>query len=195
MSVEDSPITDPMVWLDLETTGSDEDEDEIIEIGCVLTSHDLVEMDTYTQVVRPSKEAIRRLNNVDVVRKMHEANGLLTEIHQYYDELAGPAEVEADVIAWLTSHGCQPRKTILAGSGVGHFDRRFLRRHMPELDAFFRYWCIDIGSIRRAHRMWVGPTGNISSQNDNKNHRALFDAQCHLAEAQDYAKFWNERLV
>ena len=42
---EDRPkLEDKLLWLDLETTGSDEANDCIIEVGCVLTTHDLIEL-------------------------------------------------------------------------------------------------------------------------------------------------------
>lgn len=175
-----------LLWLDLETTGSDEAHDSIIEVGCVLTTSDLVEISAVDYLVKPEPEGLGRLLQNPVVRRMHSANGLLDLI------LAGdgirPHESARDLLAWLTLNGAEASRTVLAGSGVGHFDRRFLKRWMPQVDRFLRYWPIDMSTIRRAHAMWVGTT--VSNANDAKTHRALDDARCHLDEARAFRALW-----
>ena len=48
-----------LLWLDLETTGLStlDGKDEIIEIGCILTTQHLDVIDEFTSVVRPSSHA------------------------------------------------------------------------------------------------------------------------------------------
>lgn len=69
-----------LLWLDLETTGTDESKDSIIEIGCVLTDADLNEVSDFTMYVEPTDEALGRLLRNDIVREMHKANGLLDRV-------------------------------------------------------------------------------------------------------------------
>ena len=181
------PLTDHLLWCDLETTGSDEKAgDEIIEIGCVLTTHDLKELGTFTCVVRPSPLALGRMMQNPVVKAMHEKNGLLDYVLTAAEDQR-PHQVTRRLLDWLDAAGA-PAKLVLAGSGVGHFDRRFIERYMPQLAQRLRYWVIDIGVIRRAHQMWVGDV--ISCANDRKTHRALDDAKCHLEEAQAFRSHW-----
>jgi oligoribonuclease len=181
-------LKDLLLWCDLETTGSSEkDGDEIIEIGCILTTHDLIEIGDYTSVVKPSPLGLGRMMQNQIVREMHEKNGLLPEVLVARDALK-PHKVAMELLDFLDEGGAKKGKLVLAGSGVGHFDRRFIDRYMPQLSQYLRYWCIDIGVIRRAHDMWVGTT--VSVENDNKTHRAIDDAYCHLREARAFRTQW-----
>lgn len=182
---------DMLLWLDLETTGSDETKDCIIEIGCVLTTADLEPVAEFTSVVQPNAEGLGRMMLNPIVRDMHKANGLLDAVLCINGEEEVPPvhHVTGALLRWLDDNGAKQGKLVLAGSGVGHFDRRFIARFMPQLDRFMRYWCIDIGVIRRAHEMWVGE-GPLCHFNDGKTHRALDDARSHLAEAQAFRNHW-----
>jgi oligoribonuclease (3'-5' exoribonuclease) len=176
-----------LLWLDLETTGLDEHAgDQIIEIGCILTTEDLVAIGEFQTVVLPSQSALNRLMSNDVVREMHVANGLLNELDDFKD-LPRVGEMETDLLAWLDTCG-SPKKLTLAGSGVAQFDSRFVRALMPELAKRLGYYAIDVGVIRRAHAMWVGT--DVSAANDSKTHRAIDDVRCHLDEARAYRALW-----
>jgi oligoribonuclease len=177
---------DCLLWLDLETTGSDVAHDSIIEVGCILTTTDLVVFGEFQAVVVPEAEGYGRLMLNDFVRGMHTNNGLLEDLTAGLGKK--PHEVTKDLLAWLRSLGASEGRTVLAGSGVGHFDRKFIDRYMPQLSRFLRYWCIDVGVVRRAHEMWVGTV--VSTANDGKTHRALDDVRCHLAEAQAFRDLW-----
>jgi oligoribonuclease len=183
-------MTDLLLWRDLETTGSSEtDGDEIIEIGCILTTENLTVLGENSWLVLPGPLALGRLMQNDVVRTMHQANGLLDGILNT-PHIDRPHLVTREVLYWLESLGVDigRRGLILAGSGVGHFDKRFIDKYMPQLSQILRYSVIDIGVIRRAHRMWVGT--EVSAENDSKTHRALDDIRCHLAEAKAYRQLW-----
>lgn len=183
---------DLLLWLDLETTGSDERHDCIIEVGCILTTPELDDLGEFSMVVTPEAEGYGRMMLNHVVREMHEHNGLLAAIAGL-ESAQRPHNVTKDLVVWLEGLGAKPRQTVLAGSGVGHFDRRFIVRWMPQLDHYLRYWCIDIGVIRRAHGMWVGT--KVSDANSAKTHRALDDARCHLREAREFAALWRQSLI
>jgi oligoribonuclease len=181
---------DLLLWLDLETTGADESKDSIIEIGCVLTTTDLVHIAESSWLVEPTDEALGRLLRNDIVRRMHETNGLLHEITKgSVSPVHKPHEAAKLLLGWLRLSGANEGSVVLAGSGVAHFDRRFISRWMPQVDRFLRYWCIDIGVVRRAHEMWTG-TPSPSTANEAKTHRALDDARCHLAEARAFRQLW-----
>lgn len=178
---------DKLLWLDLETTGSDVEHDSIIEIGCILTTTGLDALGEFSFTLTPDPEGLGRMMMNPVVRGMHEGNGLLAEILTAEHDRK-PHHAAKALLAWLADLGAQEGRTVLAGSGVGHFDRKFIDRYMPQVSRFLRYWCIDIGVVRRAHEMWAGTA--VSTANDGKTHRALDDARCHLAEAQAFRSLW-----
>lgn len=179
-------MPDHMLWLDLETTGVDESKDSIIEVGAVLTDLELTELDSYSMLVRPTDMALGRLYRNEIVRGMHTDNGLL-------DALSGPddlpriGQVDHRIVDWLVDL-TTGKRAILAGSGVGHFDRRFIKAHMPQLDQRLTHWCIDVGVIRRFFHQVTGSTFTPPA----KNHRALDDVYGHLEEGRAMARYFRE---
>lgn len=170
-----------LLWVDLETTGSDKEADEIIEIGAIVTDFDYVEAGRYHAVCLPSDVGLARLRNNPVVLKMHTANGLLADL-----EAGRGVSLEAaedDMVLWLRDYS--DHQLMLAGSGVGHFDRGFITRDMPALSAKLSYPNLDIGVVRRFLAL-AGVLPAKSDKTGKKNHRAFDDIALHLAEARQY---------
>ncbi len=174
-----------LLWLDLETTGLStlDGKDEIIEIGCILTTQYLDVIGEFTSVVKPSSHAFDRLVANQFVWDMHTKSGLLDNLKDGH-----PLHVvENDLIRWLGKVATCDRLT-LAGSGVGAFDLPTLRVQMPKVAGGLNYYVIDVGVIRRAHEMWVGTP--VSAANDAKTHRAMDDVRCHLEDGKAFAALW-----
>ncbi len=181
----------PLLWLDLETTGTDETKDSIIEVGVIATTADtLDEIGEWTAIVRPTDEAFGRLLRTPVVRDMHTANGLLQLLDDDVERHHTIGAVDHQVTAWLAD--IAPGQWVLAGSGVGHFDRRFIKAQMPKLDRLLKHWCIDVGVVRRAYAMWTDTVEVRPEHVPGKTHRALDDARFHLEEARMWRRMWNE---
>lgn len=185
-------MNDHLLWVDLETTGVDEAKDCIIEVGAILTTSDLEVIDEYADLVLPTDEGFGRMMMNNVVRGMHEQNGLLAALLAVpRSSLRHSGYVGDQMCEWMKGWGATSGKVVIAGSGVSHFDRRFIRRQMPKLDAFCRHWHIDIGVVRRAHAMWVGTeVPNARTAEFGKTHRALDDIRCHLNEARAFRSHW-----
>ena len=187
---------DHLVWLDLETTGTDEYLAHIIEIGITVSqsASPFAERDRFTSIVLPVLPTPMDLTWVDnlseVVRDMHQANGLIEAVSDGQRTswaTLNPAQIEADVIDFLRPFG---KRLLLAGSGVGHFDRRFLRRQMPLVDDRFLFPVLDVGVIRRTCKL-IGRDDLLShggEASERKPHRALDDAVIHLEEFRHYAE-------
>jgi len=182
------PRSDIIAVLDLETTGSEVEKDEIIEVGIVFKSWpDWETLLTVSEVVMPSDTAFVRMMKKDVVRKMHLENGLIDDI------VAGGvsvAQAEDNILDALNVM-LEPRvKNVaemfehipLSGSGVSHFDRPFLKKYMPNLSARFTYWHLDVGSTRRMYDL----AGVPGASDDAKTHRALDDAMVHADQLMHY---------
>ena len=86
-----------LLFTDLETTGLDPTRDDIIEAGFILTTTDLTVIAELQQLVRPSRQAMRRLLADDTLLRMHGANGLLTAlgVHDGREPDTYPADVRA----------------------------------------------------------------------------------------------------
>lgn len=178
-----------LLWLDLETTGSNVDKDCIIEVGCVLTTWDLEELGEFQSLVAPSAQGLGRMMMNQVVREMHEKNGLLQELldagaPKFPAGLPTVHNVTKLVLDWLQIHGIPEKSLILAGAGVGHFDKRFIDRYMPQLSRWMKYWTLDISVARRAYELWTGK--QLLDEEGDKVHRALDDVRYCLAEAEAF---------
>lgn len=174
-------------WCDLETTGLDQNHDPIIEIGVVVTevAPPCVELASYTANILPEDDSWRdRMNTY--VTEMHTTNGLLADIESTGKPIR---EVEIEIIDLLSTIG-RPHNFMLAGSGVSHFDRRFIGAQMPGLDKWLQYPSMDVGTVRRGFtfcgRQELTCFGETFAGGD-KPHRGLADVRDHLNEWRKYA--------
>lgn len=168
-----------ILWVDLETTGNT-DEDEIIEVGAVVTDYELTELVAYEQVFRTT----RSISDIDpIVLDMHVANGLWKDTHGK-ETAVERAQDAGGLLYFLGVNDClKGGRIALAGSGVGHFDRRYIRRYWPNLENRLTFWNIDIGVVRRFLRL---SGHDIPSGGVDKTHRALDDIRGHIDEARQY---------
>lgn len=189
------PREDMILFLDLETTGVDEDRDDIIEVGLsmVSTEEGYPEIGHFNRVIFPSDGAFLRLMDKKVVREMHEANGLLAEILRLRDDDASLDSMrsnlrdvaQTDILEWLGLFTKGDTTHIpLAGSGVLHFDRKFIKKQLPRLDTRLTHWAYDVGVLRRSFIK----AGVKYASMDGKTHRALDDARVHADEWRYYQR-------
>lgn len=190
------PREDLVLFLDLETTGSDKSLDEIIEIGVIAldaTKDDVPEIASFSSIVMPTPKAMHRMLQKKVVREMHEKNGLLDDLYAALDDMDEhhdqfpqfhPSMVAVKLYGWLKDVAGEDTEHIpYGGSGVSHFDRPFIDKTFPAFGNRLTYWAHDVGPIRRAFRKAGGvgwPRENEEDQ--SKTHRALDDARFHAEE-------------
>ncbi len=172
-------MTDRLVWIDCEMTGLDLERDALIEIACLVTDGALDVLDEGLDlVIKPPPEALDQME--DVVRVMHTASGLLTEL------AAGVtlAEAQDQVLTYVRKYISEPRRVPLAGNSIAT-DRVFIARDMPELDAFLHYRMVDVSSIKELARRWY-PRAYFASPPKRGGHRALADITESIQELRYY---------
>lgn len=175
-----------MAWLDLETTGLDETEGSILELGIALARPEppFEEVAAASWVMRPHPTDWRSMM-VDKVVEMHAKTGLDVEVDASEFTEAG---IEKIAVEWLDSVGGTRGQFLLCGSGVSHFDRRWLKHRMPELEARFGYVTLDVGVIRRGFEVaGIGQSLKFAGKTDGTPHRGLDDARDHLEEWRRYS--------
>ena len=112
-------MNDRVVWIDCEMTGLDLGSDALVEVAALVTDFELnVLGDGVDLVVRPPAEAVTQMP--DVVREMHTASGLITQL----DSGVSLEEAEQQVLAYIREH--VPERT----QGTA---RRQQHRHRPGL--------------------------------------------------------------
>ena len=166
-------------WIDLETTGTDETDGSILEVGLVIADADDRILHERDWLVSPDPAHMVRL--APVVAEMHRRSGLYADL-QANRRLPRPADVDRQIAAYLDPYTVDGR-IILAGSGVAHFDARWIRHHLPATARRLTYWTHDVGVVRRFLRT-VDPT--LVRPAPDKAHRGLTDAHDHLAEWRHY---------
>ena len=166
-----------LVWIDLEMTGLDPDENTIIEIATIVTESDLsIVAEGPSFAIDVGKEELAKMDNWNV--KHHTENGLLDRIES--DGIL-MENAERHTLEFLKEH-CSPGQSPLCGNTIGQ-DRRFLRRYMPELHDFFHYRSVDVTSIKILARSWYPEVGKWRK---NSGHRALDDIRGSIEELSYY---------
>ena len=170
----------PLVWIDLEMTGLEPDEDAILEIAVIITDGSLNEIVEGPDLVIHADEAkLERM--AQVVREMHGVSGLTEAVRR--SQLT-TAEAERQVLEFLLANVPEPGQAPLAGNSV-HADRAFLRRHMPDLEARVHYRNVDVSTIKELVRRWY-PQVLDNAPVKEGGHRALADIRESINELRYY---------
>ena len=163
-------------------TGLDPELHSIVEIAVLVTDDDLQVVATGPDlVIHQPEEVLARMD--DIVRTMHTASGLLEKIRSSTVSLA---EAGAAVLAFLRSHIDEPRTVPLCGNSIGT-DRRFLARHLPEIENFLHYRSIDVSTVKELARRWQ-PSVYEGAPAKAAGHRALDDIIESLEELRWYRR-------
>jgi oligoribonuclease len=172
-------MTDRLVWIDCEMTGLDLTRDALVEIACIVTDGELTAVDAGIDVIiKPPAEALDHMP--EVVREMHTASGLLTELPHGITL----GEAQEQVLSYIRQHVPESRKVPLCGNSIAT-DRSFLARDMPELDEFLHYRMVDVSSIKELARRWF-PRAYFASPPKHGGHRALADILESIRELRYY---------
>ena len=76
--------------------------------------------------------------------------------------------------------------TPLCGNSIG-MDRRFLARHLPEIENFLHYRSIDVSTIKELARRWY-PAAVNGAPRKAGSHRALDDIKESIEELAHYRR-------
>lgn len=142
-----------IAWFDLETTGLDSQENDILEIAAVITYDNLEILDSISKVIHWSLNEYTKDLIDPVVIEMHIENNLWEECRQ--SQFNPGADIQYVMVEWFNQYSGEMvfSDTPLAGSTI-RFDRNFLKYHMPLLEEMFHYRSIDVSSFKLCQKMW-----------------------------------------
>ena len=167
-----------LLWIDLEMTGLDTQEDEIIEIATIVTDAELNILAEGPMLAIHTSDAI--LNGMDEWNtRQHGGSGLTERVRQSDISLR---QAEEQTIAFLQEYvpaGASP----MCGNSICQ-DRRFLARQMPELEAFFHYRNLDVSTLKELARRWAPAVCQGISK--KSTHLAMDDIRDSIAELCHY---------
>ncbi len=174
MSVSDMNL----VWIDLEMTGLDPDNDVIIEIATIVTDSQLnILAEGPVLAVSQSEALLAGMD--DWNKKQHGGSGLLQRVR---DSQCSAADAERQTLEFL--RGFVPeRASPMCGNSICQ-DRRFLYRGMPGLERFFHYRNLDVSTVKELVRRWAPDV--FASLKKSGAHLALDDIRESIAELRFY---------
>lgn len=173
-------ISEFLVWMDLEMTGLDPDRETILEIATLVTNANLdVVAEGPCLVIHQPSSVLDAMD--DWNREHHGASGLR---ERALSSTTTMADAEAKTLEFVRAH-CAERTSPLCGNSI-HQDRRFLVRHMPELEAYLHYRNIDVSTVKELVKRWY-PEG--PEPPDKKHaHLALDDIRESIEELLFYRR-------
>ena len=169
---------DNLIWIDLEMTGLDTDNDLIIEIATIVTNSQLeILAEGPVLAIHQTNERLAAMDEWNT--RQHGHSGLIERVRK---SEVGEAEAELrtlDFLAQWVPTGVSP----MCGNSICQ-DRRFLHRCMPKLEAYFHYRHIDVSTLKELALRWRPEVA--AGFNKSSVHLALEDIRDSINELRYY---------
>jgi oligoribonuclease len=172
-----------LVWLDMEMTGLDPDNDRIIEIAVVVTNSTLeIVVEGPVFAIHQSDATLAKMD--DWNKTTHGRSGLIDRVRA---STVTEADAAAQLQAFLAQH-VPPGKSPMCGNSICQ-DRRFMARWMPDLERFFHYRNLDVSTLKELCRRWQ-PAIYKGFQK-----RAMHTALADIHESIDELKYYRKHFL
>ncbi len=187
MATAASPAPRPnefnLVWVDMEMTGLDPDNDRIIEVAVVVTDAELnVIAEGPVFAIHQSDATLDKMDNWN--KGTHGRSGLIDRVKA---STVTEAQAELELIAFLKQY-VPANKSPMCGNSICQ-DRRFMARGMPKLEAFFHYRNLDVSTLKELCRRWKPELA--SGFKKHQKHTALAD----IVESIEELKYYREHFI
>ncbi|ELA7185420.1 TPA: oligoribonuclease [Vibrio parahaemolyticus] len=167
-----------LIWVDLEMTGLDPETHKIIEIASIVTDSELnILAEGPALAVHQPEEELAKMD--DWCTNTHTASGLVERVrNSKISEQDAVAQTIEFLEKWVPK-GVSP----ICGNSIGQ-DRRFLYKHMPELEEYFHYRYLDVSTLKELTRRWKPEV--LDGFSKQGTHLALDDIRESIAELKYY---------
>ncbi|GAA5787109.1 oligoribonuclease [Chitiniphilus shinanonensis] len=172
-----------LIWLDMEMTGLDPQQDRIIELAIVITDSNLnIVAESPVWAVHQSDAVLDGMD--DWNKGTHGRSGLIDRVKQ---STLDEAAVTAQALEFLALH-VPKNASPMCGNSICQ-DRRFMARWMPELETWFHYRNLDVSTLKELCRRWRPEVHRMFKKQGK--HTALAD----IHESIDELKFYREHFL
>ena len=146
-----------LIWIDLEMTGLDPDNDVIIEMATIVTDSNLNTLAEGPVIaIHHSDEVLARMDEWNT--RTHGASGLTQRVK---DSTVSMAQAEAQTLAFL-EQWVPKGKSPICGNSICQ-DRRFLYTHMKALESYFHYRNLDVSTLKELVARWASSAARMSA--------------------------------
>ncbi|MDG2953198.1 oligoribonuclease [Bisgaard Taxon 10/6] len=167
-----------LIWIDLEMTGLDPEQERIIEIATIVTDKNLnILAEGPVLAVHQSDALLAKMSDWCV--KTHTANGLVERVKtSKLTERAAELQTIDFLKQWVPK-GASP----ICGNSVAQ-DKRFLFKYMPDLADYFHYRHLDVSTLKELARRWKPDI--LNGFQKTNSHLALDDIRESIKELAYY---------
>jgi len=167
-----------LIWIDLEMTGLDTQNDYIIEIATIVTDAQLNILAEGPELAIHQSDEI--LNGMDEWNtNQHGGSGLTERVRK---STLTELDAEKQTIDFLKEY-VPAGKSPICGNSICQ-DRRFLARGMPGLEEYFHYRNLDVSTIKELADRWCPEI--LSGFSKKGSHLAMDDIRDSINELQYY---------
>jgi len=166
-----------LIWIDMEMTGLIPEVHRVIEIATIVTDSNLnVLAEGPVIAIHQATEALEAMDEWNT--RTHTNSGLVARVaSSAINEQMATEETLAFLREWV-SEGKSP----MCGNSICQ-DRRFMARHMPELERFFHYRNLDVSTLKILMQRWRPDLPEAPKQGA---HQALADIRESIEELRHY---------
>ena len=137
-----------LVWIDLEMTGLDTQNDLIIEIATIVTDSELNELAEGPMLaIHQSDEIMAGMDEWNT--NQHGKSGLTERVKNSTLSVQDAEQKTLEFLREYVPKGASP----MCGNSICQ-DRRFMARLMPELEEYFLYRNLDVSTLKELAKRW-----------------------------------------
>jgi oligoribonuclease len=172
-----------LIWLDMEMSGLDPENDKVLEIAVVITDPFLkIIAESPVFVLHQDDEVLARMDAWN--QSTHGKSGLIEKVKNSKHNEEGVTHQLLDFMEKYVGKNKSP----MCGNSICQ-DRRFMAKHMPELEKFFHYRNLDVSVFKELSKRWKPEI--IDGFKKAGKHEALAD----IIESIDELKYYREHFI
>ncbi|GAD91403.1 MULTISPECIES: oligoribonuclease [Vibrio] len=169
-----------LIWVDLEMTGLDPETHKVIEIASIVTDSELnILAEGPVIAIHQSDAELAKMD--DWCTNTHTNSGLVERVKNSDINEDQAVALTIEFLEKWVPKGASP----ICGNSIGQ-DRRFLYKHMPELEQYFHYRYVDVSTLKELTRRWKPEV--LDGFTKQGVHLALDDIRESIAELRYYRK-------